>query len=114
MDRLKHLGDVCEILPSYIILFFISLFAGIVKFIMRGPYTYKAFFINSAAAALSGIIVYFMCQYKELDPNLTGAIVGMAGYTGTEFLKYILKTAKSIFSYFDKGRIKILIKKLIE
>ena len=113
MDRLKQVEEFINHIPSHLLLFFISLFAGCVKFIIKGSYTYKNFLINITAASLSGLIVFLLCQYKGLDSNLTGAIVGASGYSGVELLKYMLKTVKNIVDYCRKDKLKEIINKLI-
>ena len=100
MDRLKQLEGLVHNIPSYILLFFISLLAGIVKFVIGGIYSLKQFFIDSLAAALSGFITFSICSYYELDMNLTSAIVGISGYSGVELLKQISVFVKYLFTCF--------------
>lgn len=48
-----------------------------------------------ATSALAGLLVFYLCEYLNVAPVLTAAVVGMAGHTGAKVLSWAEEALKA-------------------
>jgi len=68
----------------------LALLGGMASY-LRDSASFKCydFFRRSMISIFTGCISYLICTHFGVSPYLTGAITGIAGYAGTEYLDYI-------------------------
>lgn len=59
--------------------------------------SFWAFFGSAITSMFTGSISYLMCLHSKLEPNLTGAIVGLSGWIGVPVLYYFSNIFKKYF-----------------
>lgn len=100
MDNKPMPKDTVELLQriqengilNYLILFMISMWAGVVKYLSsldgKKP-TFLGLLTDVSISGFVGVITALTCQYYELDFLLTAAITGISAHNGTRSLYLI-------------------------
>ena len=53
-----------------------------------------SFTMAAFIGALSGLLAFYLCEYLNMAPVLTAAVVGVAGHMGTRGINWIEDTLK--------------------
>ena len=61
-------------------------------------FNFTEFIGEMLTSALAGVLFYWFCQYAEMNPWLTAAIVGIAGHMGSRGMFLLEKWVESKFS----------------
>lgn len=70
----------------------LATFAGMVGYLKKHYRNFKwqYFLIETFASALVGLLITLVCLSSSIDPYLSGAFAGVAGYLGADTVKHIL------------------------
>lgn len=70
----------------------LATFAGVVGYLKKHYRNFKwqYFFIESLASGLVGLLITLICLSSNIDPYLTGAVAGIAGFLGADTVKHLL------------------------
>lgn len=69
---------------AYVGIVALSLWGGVVRFLQsKETFSWRSLMAQLSSSSFAGLMVYFGCQYANLNGPLTGAACGMASYMGT-------------------------------
>jgi len=87
-------------LKQYLFILCLSLLGGLVGWyskVRKGQLAatnLMALIGELATSALSGLLAFYLCEYLNLAPVLTAAVVGVAGHMGTRAINWAEETLK--------------------
>ena len=87
-------------LKQYLFILAISLLGGLVGWyskVRKGQLqatNLMALIGELCTSALSGLLAFYLCEYLNMAPVLTAAVVGVAGHMGTRGINWIEDTLK--------------------
>lgn len=82
-------------LRQYGLMLGLALFGGVVNWyskVRKGELhvtSISALIGELATSAFSGLLAFYLCEWKQVDPVLTAAIVGIAGHMGTRGITWV-------------------------
>lgn len=96
----KSITETIFITAAMVQIVAISILGGLAKYYNdlgrnRIAHTWFLFFAQVFTSALAGIITYLAGDYFNLSMSAVGAIAGVAGWSGAEFMKFLEQLAKT-------------------
>lgn len=93
---------------SYAFVIFVSCWGGLVNYLHKiqsdktGSFSITALISDLSISGFSGIIVFWLCMWKEVDMLLTSVAVGIAGHLGSRTIFLIEKVLENKYGKYFK------------